>query len=408
MSVTTQEQINILNMADDISMDGMQLAVAVKSYAESNLDGFVWHFSSTGNDILDAACGGCGSERGIPKGGVVVLSGKTGSFKTYHAMEAGIQHILENPNGVVGLIDTEESKNMAYLDTLGLPESIKRRIHIIESPYGTPAIYLEHLFSTINAYIAQCETNGEVPLLIIDSISNIPTLADEGILESGDPSKFSGAKGKTLKRLTKSLPAKLRSKGISLIAISHLSQVIDFGARSNYGPRYKEDITDAFGYIANLIVRFEEPFSEDSKPTTSGYAGGMKVTEKARIRARVIKTRNNPENSVEYTIIPGYGVDNLASNLEFLASGSNQTWKADGYKAKLKGLLDQLGVPSSGMTTKLQVESAIKKFAEESSSNNNKVRQLMRPLVFECWDAMLEKNRPYKHTKYEYLEEAQK
>lgn len=401
---TATRTMNLLDL-DTLSIDSdFQALVTAGRNTPLEKDSLTWRFQSTGNDILDAACGGRQDERGIPVGRLTVFSGKTGSYKTYHVLEAAINFLLENPKHVVGVVDTEESWSDMYLQTMGIPSSLADRIQIIRSPAETPAVYLEHLYPAILAYIDRSDSTGLKPMIIIDSLSNIPTLADEEILTSGDAAKFNSTKNKTLKRFTKALPGILKEKEITMIVVSHLVQELFKKTSSFMGPSYKEEVTEAIGYIASLTIRLERVFSEEGKPSDTGYAAGMTVSEQVRIRAKAIKTRNNPENSVQYVMIPGFGCDNLNSVLEFLETGLGKLGGANAYKDKIQEVLTVLKLPSS-FSSKGEYTATIKAFALETAKNLSLVRKQLRPIVFEVWDKLLEKRRPYKYSKYSYLEE---
>ena len=403
---TATRTMSLLDL-DNLELDSnFQLMVAAGRNTPLEKDSLVWNFQSTGNDILDAACGGRQGERGIPVGRLTVFSGKTGSYKTYHVLEAAINFLLENPKHVVGVVDTEESWSEMYLQTLGIPTSIADRIQIIRSPAETPSVYLEHLYPAILAYIERSEAKGLKPMFVIDSISNMPTLADEEILSSGDASRFNSTKNKTLKRITKALPGILKEKEITMIVVSHLVQELFKKTSSFMGPSYKEEVTEAIGYIASLTIRLERVFSEEGKPSDTGYAAGMTVSEQVRIRAKAIKTRNNPENSVQYVMIPGFGCDNLTSDLEFLETGLGKIGGATAYKDRMKEVLGTIGLPND-YSNKAEYTANIRIFAQENAKNLSIVRNQLRPIVFEVWDRLLEKRRPYKYAKYSYLEEGE-
>lgn len=401
--MSTTDTVHTMGLLDDIEIDpDFHQMVAASSSSSVNNDSLAWDYQTTGNSILDAACGGVGDKRGIPVGRITVISGKTSTYKTYHVLEAVIQHLIQGPDRVAGVIDSEKAWSQMSLDTLGVPRSISERIHIIKSPVETPALYIEHLYPALIGYMDKTISNGQKPLLIVDSLTNIPVKAEEDNLIVGNNNAFNMERQKVSKRISQVLPAILEEQKVSLIVTVHLAQEIK-RINSFQGPSYKETVSESFMYGASLLIRLEKQFSEDGKPEEAGYPEGVRVTERIQIRASVKKTRMNPENSVTYNIIPGFGFDNIRNSLSFLESGLSKVGGVAEYKQKMGEVLRELGIFTDTFNTKAEYGSALRKYSTLSAANSQRVETLLRPLIFQVWDDILSQKKPYAYTKYEYL-----
>lgn len=250
-------------------------------------------FVPSGARLLDCALGG-----GWPLGRVANIVGDKSTGKTLLAIEACANFIRKWPNGQIWYNEAEAAFDVEYAQALGLPKehvSIRNDCNTVEDFFED----LEHVL----------ENKKDVPgLYILDSLDALSDRAELG--RKIDEGSYGAAKAKKMSELFRRVVRKIKTSNVLLIVISQV--------RDNIGVSFGEKHTRAGGRALDFYA---------SQVLFLAQLGGVKRTIDKVIRAVGVKIRAKvkknkvglPGRECEFSIVFGYGVDDIAAGLTWLA-----------------------------------------------------------------------------------------
>lgn len=267
-------------------------------------------FFSSGCTQLDCILGGGWAERRICN-----VIGDESSGKSLTAIEACINFLLKYPNGKVIYYEVEAAFDKGYAKSLGLPvekvlfgrDLYNEMIQKDEKhhPYNT----VECLYNFLQEFInLSKETN--VPIFfIIDSLDAISDIAEQE-REISDAT-YGSNKAKQLSQMFRRWGSGLEEANFTLMIISQV--------RDKIGVTFGDKTDCSGGRALKFYASQRLKLAELSKvPKT---IDGIVRPVGTKIKAKVIKNKvSAPYRECEYTILAGYGIDNVESNIKFLES----------------------------------------------------------------------------------------
>lgn len=259
-------------------------------------------FISSGCALLDCALGG-----GYPLGRVVNIVGDKSTGKTLLAIEACANLVSRFPQARIWYLEAESAFDTAYAEDLGFPVD---RVKFVRGK-NTVEAWFNHLTKVLDS------DSKEPGLYIVDSLD---ALSDEAEMERDIADGSYGAqKAKKMSELFRRLVRQLGDANICLIVISQVRDAI--GVR--FGVKYSRTGGRALDFYASQVMYLAQIGT--LKKTI------RKVERKIglNIRAKVTKNKISlPLREAEFSILFGFGVDDIAANLAWLKEvGKPQTEK---------------------------------------------------------------------------------
>lgn len=259
-------------------------------------------FISSGCALLDCALGG-----GYPLGRVVNIVGDKSTGKTLLAIEACANLVNVYPDARIWYLEAESAFDSAYAEALGFPVAKVKFIH-----KNTVEAWFAHLTKIL-------DTDSKAPgLYIVDSLD---ALSDDAEMERDIADNTYGAqKAKKMSELFRRLVRQLADANICLIVISQVRDAINV----RFGAKYTRTGGKALDFYASQVVFLAQ--TGTIKKTI------RKVERKVGISVRAKITKNKvglPLREAEFSILFGFGVDDIAANCEWLKSVGKPTKEKD-------------------------------------------------------------------------------
>lgn len=289
-------------------------------------------FIPTGSTLLDCVVSG-----GWALGRVVNIVGDKSAGKTLLAIEACANFAQKYPDGQIWYNEAEAAFDEGYAEALGLPvddvffvngdepkdvqvtTKIKEGSETIETNDSNHTVegLFEHLGNVCNFHKKNDIKNG---LYVIDSLD---AFSDRAELEREiDKGTYGQNKAKKMSELFRRLVRKIEDVNLTVIVISQVRDNIGvtFGAtKTRSGGR-------ALDFYASQVVWLAE--AGKIKKTMSGIERVVGVKIKAKCKKNKVGI---PFRECDYPIEFGYGVDDLLSCAEWLAtlkdSYAEEHWK---------------------------------------------------------------------------------
>jgi len=199
---------------------------------------------STGNLVLDTIT----SIGGFPKGRIVELSGKSMSGKTTAAIQCAVEHQRKvqagEATGAIMYLDYEHALDEAYADALGLDVNDSETF-----------IYLQpdDLEEGANAF-RFLMSKGVLAMCIFDSVAAAVPRAEKA-KETGAVTVADRAKA--LHQFFRQITSELKKKGVTLILINHVMEVIETGNRPAFMPvRKTRPGGTSIEYYSSMRIEF--------------------------------------------------------------------------------------------------------------------------------------------------------
>lgn len=257
-------------------------------------------FVHSGAAIFDSTCGG-----GIGVlGKMTNLIGDKSTGKTLLALEACINFHKQYPKGKGRYVEPEAALSKGYAKELGVD---KKWLQFAEDDADIDTV--EDLYDDLNLFIDDCREEDVPGIYVVDSWDALDDEAEKG--KGIREGTYGGSKPKQTGRLFRKLIRKLKQSRVCLIIVSQTKEAIGAG----FGEKYRRSGGKALDYYASIIVWLAH------MGQTHTTISGVKRTTGIQIRARQTKTKVGIQfRECTLDIEYGFGVDDVASNLRYLAS----------------------------------------------------------------------------------------
>lgn len=250
-------------------------------------------FISSGCQVLDCAIGG-----GYPLGRIVNIIGDKSTGKTLLAIEAIANFYMRYPNGHAWYCETEAAFDEDYAKALGI--NFKRVLRP-KNHVRTVEQFFDHLQTAIS-------NRGDLPgLYVLDSLD---ALSDDAEMarEIGKES-FGAQKAKKLSEAFRRVVQTIEQGHVCVIIISQIRDNIT----ATFGRKYVRSGGKALDFYASQILYLAQ-IGKISKQSQK-----IERTVGVRVRAKVDKNKIGlPYRECEFGIRFGFGVDDVAANIEWL------------------------------------------------------------------------------------------
>jgi len=253
-------------------------------------------FIHTGSTLLDLVLGG-----GWARGRVANIVGDKSSGKTLLAIEACANFNISEPEGNIFYMESEAAFDKMFAKSLGMPID---KINFIED-----CLTVEDFFKAVTAAAELCADSKKKGLFVLDSLD---ALSDKAEMDRGiDEGSFGASKAKKLSEMFRRVTRTLQKVDMSVIVISQVRDNIGV----TFGRKTKRSGGKALDFYASQVLYLSE-----KKKINKTVKGIIRATG-IEVRAKVDKNKvGMPFRECDFTITFGYGIDSVASGLQFLAS----------------------------------------------------------------------------------------
>jgi recombination protein RecA len=261
-------------------------------------------FIPTGCTLVDRIVGG-----GWPFGRVVNIIGDKSVGKTLFAIEGAANCARAFPKAKIWFREAEEF-DVDYAESIGLPVGgVDFGKHGIETQWDT----IEDIYEDLEKILAKAEADPakwQGGLYVVDSLDALSSRA--ALKRKVDQGSFNLDKVKVLTRLFNELSRRLRQAKICLMLISQVREKI--GALVP-GDKYTRTGGKALGHYAAVEVWLAQIGQEERT------VKGVKRVVGTYVRAHCKKNKvgGAPFRKCEFLLRFGFGVDDLETNVNWLA-----------------------------------------------------------------------------------------
>ena len=247
-------------------------------------------FINTGCEVLNCVIGG-----GWALGRIHNVVGDKSTGKTLLAIEAMANFKRQFPEGSVKYDETEAAFDDHYASALGLDLQEDERVS---------SETVEDLFNNLRAFCKKVKGHG---LYIVDSLD---ALSDRAEMARGiEESTYGASKPKQLGQLFRRTVKLLENTNVCLIVISQIRDAIGV----TFGNKHTRSGGKALDFYASVIMWLAN--TGQNKKTVKGVQRTVGVGIKARTSKNKI---GQPYRECSFEILFGYGIDDVAGNLNFL------------------------------------------------------------------------------------------
>lgn len=251
-------------------------------------------FISSGCKILDCVLGG-----GYPLGRVANLVGDKSTGKTLLAIEACANFVKEYP-GQIWYVEAEAAFDKGYAEALGMPID---RVNFVEDIYTVEDWY-EHLDKVLTE-----KDQDEPGLYILDSLDALSDRAEQQ--RKIDEGTYGANKPKQMGQLFRRLVQKIESRNVCIIVISQVRDAIGV----MFGDKHTRSGGRALDFYASQVLWLAQMGTLKKTIAKVDRPVGLRV--KAKCKKNKVGL---PLRECEVQIKFGYGIDDVAANVEWLAS----------------------------------------------------------------------------------------
>jgi protein RecA len=278
-------------------------------------------FIPSGSKLLDCVLGG-----GWPLGRIANIVGDKSTGKTLLAIEACANFARAYPSGYVWYNEAEAAFDKGYAAALGLPA---KRIELVED-CNTVEEFFDHLSGVIKE-----EGAGSHGLYILDSLDS---LSDTAEMKRGiDEGSYGAQKAKKMSELFRRTVRELKKTNIHLMIISQVRDAIGV----TFGSKHARTGGRAMDFYASQVLFLAQVGS--IKRTIDKVMRPVGVNIRAKAKKNKIAL---PSRECDFSILFGFGVDDISSGLEWLASIDKIHDFKDLTKERLSRYLSKLSLAS--------------------------------------------------------------
>ena len=231
------------------------------------------------------------------------IFGMESSGKTLLLIEAAAQFAKKFPKGMMRLIDAEAAFDEEYAQSIGYPVS---RVDMA-GPGEVQTI--EDWYEDLVAF-AEKVPKGESALYMVDSLDALSSDAEmaRDIRATG----YKTEKVQALSQMFRRIIALLQGRNVTLMVISQMR--MNPAAKPGMPP-YIETGGTSFKFYA--YQRLKVTKKKSMTKTVAGEAREIGI----KVEAHVKKNKfGSPFRKADFPIVFGFGIDNMASNLEYLST----------------------------------------------------------------------------------------
>lgn len=274
-------------------------------------------FISSGCTLLDCILGG-----GWAIGRISNVVGDNSSGKTLQAIEASANFLRQYPDGKVWYHETEAAFDSEYAEALGMPVN---KITMVREECEDADV-VEGLFNYLKDVVLPFfkknpETRG---LYILDTQDAIGCKTENARgIEEGS---YNQSKNIVLNRLYRELTSEIEKSNLHLMIISQTRDNIGV----TFGRKWRVSGEGALKFYASQRIQFAEV--KKLKRTIKGVERPYGIDVKANCFKNKVGL---PYRTCGFPIVFGYGINDLASSLEWL---------------KEVKMLDELGISEKEIT----------------------------------------------------------
>ena len=305
-------------------------------FAQTEKEGV--EFLTSGCTIIDCVVGG-----GWAMGRVVNIVGDKSAGKTLLAIEACANFDRQYPDGYMRYGEAEAAFDQKYAEALGLPEG---RVDFNGSNPDKGLDTVEDFFEDMNRCL---DKHGDKPMLyILDSLDALSDAAEAG--REIDEGSFGANKAKKMGELFRRLVRRIEESRCLLIIISQLRDKINV----TFGEKQTRSGGRALDFYASQVVWL----ADVGKLTKE--IGGVKRVVGNDVKLRCKKNKVGlPFRECEYPVIYGYGVDDMAANVQWLLEVKRGERLKEvgmseaGYKVRIGNLRNKGGPEAASVREKL-------------------------------------------------------
>ena len=282
-------------------------------------------FISSGSTLLDLVLGG-----GYPLRRVTNIVGDASTGKTLLCIEAMINFLRKYPKGIVDYQEVESAFDANYAEELGLDTSKIRILEDVEMINDTQ--------KATNHFLKLIEKKGEPGLRIIDTLDAIHDRETTDLAEGYDAARRAAHVNSLV---TKSVGMFKRANA-NLIIVSQIRDNIGvmFGAKHRRAGGKAMDF-----YTSQVLWLYEVK-------KISRTIDKIKRDTAIKIRAKCKKNKIGlPYRDCEFSIVFGYGIDDVTSCVEWLNSIECLDELSD--SKSIKEIIQRLHAKEKGLRAKM-------------------------------------------------------
>jgi RecA/RadA recombinase len=281
-------------------------------------------FIPTGSELLNRVLGG-----GYALGRMAHIVGDPSTNKTGLAIEAcaNFHHLW--PEGKILYCDSEAAFDEDYAEVLGLP---REHVEFMEADDPDVGITVEEFDRKLDLWLQKIPS-GQPGVCLLDSVDALPTEKEAAVLKEVKKKKkkvvsddeadedddavekalgsgYGTEKSKIIGRMFRSRVQKMKTRDAAVIAISQTRDNI-----TKYGPRKIFSGGNALKFYASQQIMLKK---KGNLTVTVD-----KVVDIYGVQVEAFCSKNKcgvPFLKCEVDIVFGFGIDDLASNLDWLAS----------------------------------------------------------------------------------------
>lgn len=315
-------------------------------------------FIPSGSKLLDCVLGG-----GWPLRRIANIVGDKSTGKTLLAIEACANFAHVYPRGDIWYNEAEGAFDLPYANALGLP---KNRLELIED-CDTVEDFYNHLDGVLE------EDRGRPGLYILDSLDS---LSDDAEMARGiEEGSYGAQKAKKMSELFRRLTRRIKTSEVCLIIISQVRDAIGvtFGSKhTRTGGRALDFYASQVLYLAQLGA-VKRTIDKVSRPVG------------VDIRAKCTKNKVGlPRRECDFSILFGYGVDDVASSLMWLDS-IGKLGEFEDLSAVPEKRFGRKKEEGEGSKKNARIQKYVTKLADAPANDLAAIRERIDALVLEHW-----------------------
>jgi recombination protein RecA len=275
-------------------------------------------FIPSGSKLLDLSLGG-----GWAEGKFANIIGNYSTGKTLLCIEAAANFARKYQKGIIRYRESEAAFDTSYAESIGLPI---KQVDFGKAPIAT----IEDFYNDLSKVIENALKDGRPELYICDSLDALSS-ASELENEFGQAS-YGTSKAKDLSMMFRKLPlADMEKSKVTAIIVSQVRDKIGV----TFGRKWTRSGGNALWFYASQVLFLAQVGKEEKTINKIKHIIGTKV--KARCEKNKISA---PFREVDFSILFGYGIDDINSCLDYLEKCGVDTYLT---KHDLSDIEERLG-----------------------------------------------------------------